>query len=264
MMITNNIKLIFIDSKKGVEKENINSDEKSRSSTLTMSDIEYELNFYKNNNTIRQSYIAKLISSKIWNPNMKQKQYNSIIIFEWDNILLPTSILNPCGIFDENIKLNEIYKEKLLKLEQTVLKLLTEAVDKGNVYIITNMGKTWVEYSSKIFYPNIIPILNEITNIPATEKYAKKFPGNQWKIETFFNLGNSFNKKLVTNIICIGDSLLEMETGKILASTFNEAFIKNIEFKQTHKLDDLFNQLKLLYINFGSIFSTIKDLTIIY
>ena len=262
-MITNNMKTVFIDSKlQTKEKESINED--SRLSTLSTTTFDYELNFYRNGNDIRQSYLEKLLSKNVWTPNMKPKQHNSIIIFDWDDTLLPTTFLTPGGVFNENIILRDIEKEKFLKLEQAVFKLLTEAVEKGNVYIITNAGYGWVEYSSNKFYPSIVPILEKIKIISARGEYEKMFPGNsrQWKIEAFLNLQKSVNIKLVTNIICIGDSLFEMEAGRILASKFTEAFIKTIKFREAPKLDELLKQLKLVCIQFGSIYSSIKNLTI--
>ena len=278
LMVTNNIKTVFIDSKTVTKEHNENANktedankvedkntiEDSRLSTLSMTSYDYELNFYRNGNDIRQSYLAKLVSTKVWTPNMKPKQHNSIIIFDWDDTLLPTSFLTPGGIFDENMKLSQTDNEKLLKLEQAVLKLLTEAVEKGNVYIITNAGKGWVEYSAKRFYPSVVPILEKIKIISARGEYEKVFPGNsrQWKIEAFLNLQKNVNMKLVTNIICLGDSLFEMEAGRILASKFTEAFIKTIKFREAPKLDELLKQLKLVCVQFSSIYSSIKNLTI--
>ena len=263
LMVTNNMKTVFIESKlQNKEKESIN--ENSRLSTLSTTTFDYELNFYRNGNDIRQSYLEKLISTKVWTPNMKPKQHNSIIIFDWDDTLLPTSFLTPGGIFNENMNLSDIEKEKLLKLEQAVFKLLTEAVEKGNVYIITNAGNGWVEYSANRFYPSIIPLLEKIKIISARGEYEKIFPGNsrQWKIEAFLNLQKSINIKLVTNIICIGDSLFEMEAGRILASKFTVAFIKTIKFREAPKLDELLKQLKLVCVQFDSIYLSIKNLTI--
>ena len=263
LMVTNNMKTVFIDSKlQNKEKESTN--ESNRLSTLSTTTFDYELNFYRNGNDIRQSYLAKLVSKNVWTPNMKPKQHNSIIIFDWDDTLLPTSFLTPGGIFNENMILSDIEKEKLLKLEQAVFKLLTEAVEKGNVYIITNAGNGWVEYSANRFYPTIIPILEKIKIISARGEYEKIFPGNsrQWKIEAFLNLQKSVNIKLVTNIICIGDSLFEMEAGRILASKFTEAFVKTIKFREAPKLDELLKQLKLVCVQFGSIYLSIKNLTI--
>ena len=273
LLITNNIKTVFVDSKisgkeqneeKDKEKEKENSLNVDSTNTVSSATFDYELNFYRNGNDIRQSYISKLISMQVWNPNMKPKQHNSIIIFDWDDTLLPTSFLTPGGYFNEDIELSESDQEKLTKLEQSVLTLLNEAVEKGNVYIITNAGNGWVEYSAKRFYPSIIGVLSKLKIISARGEYEKLYPGNsrQWKIQAFLNLLKYVDVKLVTNIICIGDSLFEMEAGRILASKFTEAFIKTIKFREAPKLDELLKQLKLVCVQFGSIYSSIKNLTI--
>ena len=263
LTVTNNIKAVFIDSKVN-SKEQLEIINEEKNKTISMTTYDYELNFYRNGNDIRQSYLTKLISTRVWTPNMKPKQHNSIIIFDWDDTILPTSFLTPGGVFNEDMKLQQGDIEKLAKLEQSALQLLTEAVEKGNVYIITNAGKGWVEYSANRFYPSIMPILEKIKIISARGEYEKIFPGNsrQWKIEAFLNLQKSVNMKLVTNIICIGDSLFEMEAGRILASRFTEAFIKTIKFREAPKLDELLKQLKLVCVQFGSIYSSIKNLTI--
>ena len=266
LMLTNNIKTVFIDSKLTSKEHNDSplNDDEDRLSNTSSSTFDYELNFYRNGNDIRQSYLAKLISTQVWNPNMKPKQYNSIIIFDWDDTLLPTTFLTPGGIFEENMKLSDVDKNIMSKLEESVLKLLTESVEKGNVYIITNAGKGWVEYSAKKFYPSIMTILSKIKIISARGEYEKAFPGDsrQWKIEAFLNLKNTVNMNLVTNIICIGDSLFEMEAGRILASKFSEAFIKTVKFKEAPKMDELIKQLNVVYLQFGTIYSSIKNLTI--
>ena len=271
-MITNNIKTVFVYSKIQGKDQNSNnfsinliddnnSNISSRSSSAT---FDYELNFYKSGNEIRESYISKLISMNIWNPSMKPKQHNSIIIFDWDDTLFPTSFLTPGGIFNEDIKLSEVDKNKLLILEQCTFTLLNEAIKKGNVYIITNAGKGWVEYSANKFYPSIKNFLSEIEIISARGEYEKMYPGNsrQWKIQAFLTLLKYVDIKLVTNIICIGDSLFEMEAGRILASKFTKAFIKTVKFKEVPKLDELIKQLKLVCNQFNSIYSSIKNLTI--
>ena len=285
MLITNNIKAVFVDSKlngkeqktedknkeqeeKQKENEEINEQTNipkvSSETSISSSTFDYELNFYRNGNDIRQSYISKLITKNVWIPNMKPKQHNSLIIFDWDDTLLPTSFLTPGGVFNEDITLSESDQDKMLKLEQSVFTLLNETVEKGNVYIITNAGKGWVEYSARRFYPKIVDILSKIKIISARGEYEKIYPGNsrQWKIQAFLNLLNYVDVKLVTNIICVGDSLFEMEAGRILASKFTEAFIKTIKFREAPKLDELIKQLKLVCVQFGAIYSSIKNLTI--
>lgn len=269
--LTNNIKYVF-NNPKIINKDS--TDSISRLSTNSNSlcsfpynenyDIDYELEFYKNENDIRKSYLAKLISKNVWNPNNKDKKYNNIIIFDWDDTLLPTSFLSPGGIFSPNIKLTKDDTLKLIELEKIVHKILTNAIQKGDVFIITNAGKGWVEFSASRFYPNIVDILPKINIISARAEYENAFPGesNKWKIQAFLGLQRIFNVKLVSNIICFGDSLLEMQAGKILGSKFNEAFIKTIKFKETPKIEELLKQLSVVSQQFNYIYSSVKNMTI--
>ena len=266
LIITNNIKKVFIESKP-LKEETISKltvdiqNEELNSQTST---FDYELNIFRDSEAVRQSYMSKLISKNIWNPSMKPKQHNSLIIFDWDDTLLPTTFLTSNGGPLEDIKLSDSDFQRMKEIENHVYLILKESIEKGDVYIITNAGENWVQFSSSIFYPNISELLKKIKIISARMEYEKAFPGNsrQWKIEAFLNLLKDVNNKLVTNIICIGDSLFEIEAGRILASKFSEAFIKTIKFRDAPKLDELLKQLKLVSQQFGSIYSSIKNLTI--
>ena len=225
---------------------------------------EYELNFYRNGEEIRRSYIAKLITKKVWTPSQKEKTHNSLIIFDWDDTLLPTSFLTPNGVYDENLKLSEKDKQKLAKLEFNVLRLLSISIEKGNVYIITNAGPGWVEYSAEKYYPSITKLLSQITIISARGEYETYYPNDSrmWKIQAFLNMQKNFDSDIVTNIICLGDSFIEMEAGHTLAGQFQQAFIKTIKFRESPKPEELNKQLSLICEQFIGIYSAIKNLTI--
>ena len=274
LLITNNIKKVFIDSKRNnsssdvqldeTNEENKNLEDIKRERDLSISTFDYELNIFRDSEAVRESYISKLISMKVWNPGMKPKYHNSLIIFDWDDTLLPTTFLTPKGTFSEDIQLSPSDYKKMQQIANYVYDILKESIEKGDVYIITNAGIKWVQFSANLFYPNISELLKKIKIISARGEYEKSFPGNlrQWKIQAFLNLLKNVDNKLVTNIICIGDSLFEMEAGRILASNFKEAFIKTIKFREAPKLDELLKQLKLVSQQFGAIYSGIKNLTI--
>ena len=266
LIITNNIKKVFIESKPLKEEiiSKLTVDIQNEELNSQTSTFDYELNIFRDSEAVRQSYMSKLISKNIWNPSMKPKQHNSLIIFDWDDTLLPTTFLTSNGGPLEDIKLSDSDFQRMKEIENHVYLILKESIEKGDVYIITNAGENWVQFSSSIFYPNISELLKKIKIISARMEYEKAFPGNsrQWKIEAFLNLLKDVNNKLVTNIICIGDSLFEIEAGRILASKFSEAFIKTIKFRDAPKLDELLKQLKLVSQQFGSIYSSIKNLTI--
>ena len=150
------------------------------------------------------------------------------------------------------------------KIEQKVGSILEKSIEKGKTYIITNAYACWIEYTIKKFYSNIINLFDKIKIISARKEYEYIFPGNarQWKIEAFLNILKDVDNKKVTNIVCMGDSLFEIEAGRILASKFAWSFIKTVKFKETPKLDELLEQLKVIYDKFGFIYSSINNLNI--
>jgi hypothetical protein len=244
-------------------------DDKSMISTtntnkLTNVNNDYELNFYRNGEDLRRSYIAKLIFKKIWVPSKKEKDHNTVIIFDWDDTLLCTSFLTPNGIFNEDLDLTDKEKEKLAKLEFSVLRILTAAVGKCDTFIITNAAPGWVEYSAERFYPSLKTFLPKVKIISARGEYEAHYPGDSrmWKIQAFLNMQRNFDSQLVTNIICLGDSFIEMEAAHVLASKFQQAFIKTIKFRESPKPEELNKQLTLVAEQFPVIFSAIKNLTI--
>ena len=268
--ITKKIKSVFIDSKIPKIEKNISNSERStlsltyNSNSFSSLSEDYELNIFRSGKQIRESYLAKLITKNIWKPNFQEKMYNSIIIFDWDDTLLPTSFLSPGGNFNLDIALSICDREKLLKIEKEVYNLLNNAISKGDVYIITNADNGWVELSSNKFYPSLKDILQKIKIISAREEFGKIFPGDmeKWKIHSFLNLLKSTKVKLVTNLICLGDSFFEIEAGRIFGSKFREAFIKTIQFKQIPTLDDLLKQLNIVNQRFNYIYSTVRNMKI--
>lgn len=229
--------------------------------------IDDDDNIISNNNCekgedIRNRYICQLINKGVWIPNFKEKKYNSIIIFDWDDTLLPTSFLNSKGTYNAFRQFTNDERKRLLELENLVLQLLTLSVKKGDVYIITNADKKWVDNSSKIFYPSISNILKKIKIISAKNKYQKRYPSRIWKIKAFINLANDIDLQKITNIICSGDSAFEIEAARILATKFTEAFIKTIKFKEKPELDEVYKQIRFVLCQFNKIYSAVKNLSI--
>ena len=256
-----NIKAIF----NNIGKINIQKQEKEKEIDKDKENNEYELKIYKKDEqSIRKLYYSQLLLKKVWKPINDSKRHNSLIIFDWDDTLLPTSYLVPRGIFEDDIELSEKEKAKIKKLENSVQKLLSIAITKGDVFIITNAGDGWVNFSAEKYYPNILDILKKIEIISARELYENKYKDDskKWKIETFLNLKKRVNDDLITNIICLGDSVFEMEAGRILASKFIHAVIKTIKFREKPKPEELNKQLNLVLHQFESIYTSSKNLTV--
>ena len=225
---------------------------------------EFSLKCYIKSENIRKVYYSKLLLNRVWIPLNDSQRHNNLIIFDWDDTLLPTSFLLYKNKIELDNKLREKDQAKIIKLEQSVKNLLTLSLSKGDVYIITNAGEGWVEESAKTYYPNIKEILEQIEVISARKDFESKFPENSklWKINSFLNLKKRLNETLITNIICLGDSIFEMEAGKILAANFIHAVIKTIKFKENPKPEELNKQLNLVLNQFNSIFNSSKNLTV--
>ena len=179
----------IIDNNNNIIEENKNNNEITKRAP-SISTFDYELNIFRDSEAVRESYISKLITKNIWNPGMKPKCHNSLIIFDWDDTLLPTSFLTKNGVYDENKILTEKEKEKILELGNIVLNLLEISIEKGDTYIITNAGKGWVEFSCEKYYPKVINILKKIKIISARENYENKYPSDSkiWNFSSFLDV----------------------------------------------------------------------------
>ena len=135
-------------------------------------------------------------------------------------------------------------------IEYYVEEILSKALNKGTVLIITNSSEGWVEYCVYSYYKNLIPLLKQINIISARTLYEQEFPSEPltWKIKTFNDLTEKFNfeKCLLTNIICIGDDNSEIIAAKKLANNFENCLVKTIKLRESPKLKELIKQLILI------------------
>lgn len=238
---------------------------KKFSSPLFPEDV-YKLNISKSGEQVSYFDYKELDCKGILDLNSDKKKKNVLFLFDWDDTLFCTSVLRPFIFYDVNIKLNPNDIIKIQDLEISVGNILKRAINNGDTYIITNSEPGWVEYSIKRFFPKLIDLIPKIKIISARGLYEKKFPENykNWKFEAFNSIVRDYNKimNLPTNIICVGDSLHDLEPGKKLASKFPNSFIKTIKFVDCPNIEDLTKQLNYVYNNFTYIYNSCKNLTI--
>ena len=252
------------------EKNEIFSEKNEDSLISDYADISNDiLNFNKDKNLIkknlelkskkiRDSYYNKLITKLQWNPFKKEKIMNNLFFFDWDDTLLCTSYLQPKGaLIDNDINQKDI--ETIVNLDTLVSKLLLKAKNIGNIFIITNGAPGWVELSSTKYYPKTSKILQKIKVISARGLCERKYPGDirQWKkiaFEYALETLEDINKNIVTNILCMGDSNMEMEAAYYLKECFPNAYLKTIKFKECPTHIELEKELKIINTQFDSIF----------
>ena len=251
-----------------------NSVEDNKSINSDYSDISSESLLIKKTNIknenklksikLRNSYYTKLVLSEILT-FQKIPKVTNIFIFDWDDTLMCTSFVAPCGVLNiEDMKQND--KLNMKNLDQLVSALLIKSMEKGEVFIITNAAYGWVEFSSKKLYPLTYNILKRIKIISARGMCEKKYPGDyrQWKTQAFIETMKESNINLLktTNIISFGDSIIELEASHKLKDIFADGYIKTIKFKENPQPAELIKELKIINNQFDIILSNNRNLSI--
>ena len=251
-----------------------NSVEDNKSINSDYSDISSESLLIKRTNIknenklksikLRNSYYTKLVLSEILT-FQKIPKVTNIFIFDWDDTLMCTSFVAPCGVLNiEDMKQND--KLNMKNLDQLVSALLIKSMEKGEVFIITNAAYGWVEFSSKKLYPLTYNILKRIKIISARGMCEKKYPGDyrQWKTQAFIETmkESKINLLKTTNIISFGDSIIELEASHKLKDIFADGYIKTIKFKENPQPAELIKELKIINNQFDIILSNNRNLSI--
>ncbi len=218
----------------------------------------------KNKSNIRDKYYNKLYSKNCLFTKQNKPKNLTVIIFDWDDTLLCTSFLSNNNFNYDEILKNNFNIEQFGKLEKKVYDILSFSIQKGQTYIITNAEKEWVEYTSKLFYPSILDLLNDIKIISARQENILNCPNDKrlWKINSFNNVLMKYDFQTIINIISIGDSFYEIEASKNLHSFFTNDVIKTVKFKKVNKIEELIMQLDLVLNNFNLIVNSVKNYTI--
>ena len=143
-------------------------------------------------------------------------------------------------------------------------RILNLSIASGKTFIITNAAQGWVEFSAQKFLPNVYPLLRKITIISARTRYESHFPGevSKWKIHAFLETQDKIDDAAITNIIALGDSMMEMDAAHHLAQKYSKALIKTVKFREYPKPNELVKQLNLVIQKFDEIINSPKNLTI--
>ena len=215
-------------------------------------------------NKLRNSYYTKLIYHNILSFQGEPKITN-LIFFDWDDTLLCTSYLAPSWIIDEEDS-KKIDKNAIKNLDQLSANLLSKSIKNGKVFIVTNAAHGWVEYSAKKLYPITARLLKDINIVSARGLYEKRFPGDyrQWKTKAFIDsvINCKIDRKKTTNIICFGDSIIELEATQQLKELFADGYIKTVKLKENPQPLELIKELTIILSQFDVILSNIRNLSI--
>eukprot|EP01016_Furgasonia_blochmanni_P042647 TRINITY_DN5678_c0_g1_i12.p1 TRINITY_DN5678_c0_g1~~TRINITY_DN5678_c0_g1_i12.p1 ORF type:complete len:413 (-),score=31.19 TRINITY_DN5678_c0_g1_i12:43-1281(-) len=213
------------------------------------------------NEEIRKNYLDKLMKFGILKKEPSKKN-QTIIIFDWDDTILPTSYLQYTG-YIENPPEDLV---DFVPLDEAATRLLQRAMTYGDTYIVTNAAEGWVEYSSKLFLPKVSELIGirGMKIRSARTENEEKYPGEpaKWKEETFMQLKGNYDLNLITNLVAIGDSHIEMDAAQHVSKFFSHPLTKTIKFRESPRPEELIKQQELLYDKFDQIYMSLRNLTI--
>eukprot|EP00440_Ansanella_granifera_P072908 gb/GFBE01079121.1/.p1 GENE.gb/GFBE01079121.1/~~gb/GFBE01079121.1/.p1 ORF type:complete len:267 (+),score=42.65 gb/GFBE01079121.1/:1-801(+) len=182
------------------------------------------------------------IQADLLQPPQQLYHASTVTIFDWDDTILCTSVLDSLG-FPAEVPGDS--KAVLQLIEDQARSLLLQALCLGPTYIVTNAMSGWVEESAARHLPGLLPLLSRVTVISARSAYAYLYPDQPglWKTCAFFNLVKDTDGHQCRDLIVIGDSFYEMNAAQALCTIFANLRVKLIKLKEIPSLDDLFQQL---------------------
>lgn len=172
---------------------------------------------------------------------------DTVIIFDWDDTLLCSSAMN----------WQQCDPGQLQQLESTIEAVLTKAMGLGDTFIVTNGNATWVQESSRMWLPKVVPVLNRLKKIvSARATYEHIWPGDPfaWKKAAFEVLlrdreeqGGSHFSSGGVNLMSFGDNQAEIDAAQTAtASLRGTSIIKTVKFKESPSVDEVLGQLRLV------------------
>ena len=209
----------------------------------------------------RVNFLKKLSYSGVWvPPASRPPSHQTVIIFDFDDTLTPTSFLNA----KPDLAQSPNVQKQLQVIADLGSQLLEMAMRFGHTFIITNAIRGWVEYSTNKHMPSLLSTLQKVKIISARDNYEQQLPGqyHEWKVQTFLKVQKELNSQIITNLVSLGDSNIEMDAVHIMGSEFSEALVKTVKFRETPTPDELAKQLELVLQKFEKIILNAKNLKI--
>eukprot|EP00304_Pavlova_gyrans_P002402 CAMPEP_0206043942 /NCGR_PEP_ID=MMETSP1466-20131121/10875_1 /ASSEMBLY_ACC=CAM_ASM_001126 /TAXON_ID=44452 /ORGANISM="Pavlova gyrans, Strain CCMP608" /LENGTH=330 /DNA_ID=CAMNT_0053418809 /DNA_START=19 /DNA_END=1011 /DNA_ORIENTATION=+ len=207
----------------------------------------------------RLAYIQRLTAARATIPQLNRpKSAQTVTIFDWDDTLMATTHIEL--VMQHFGGIPSSTKEQLKALEKVSCQLLTQACANGRAVIITNATEGWVQHSAGLCMPAVKELLETsgVQVISARGAYEQSFPGDchAWKVHAFLQVQRTLNVEAVTNLISIGDSVIEMDAVHVIGSCFAHALVKTVKLWERPTPHELVKQLEVVAAKLPDIYAS--------
>jgi hypothetical protein len=195
---------------------------------------------------------------------------SSIIVFDWDDTLFPTTSLctsghlpkvglHETGSAAQDREFDSSVPPELASCFAAAVQTLRAAKSFGNRLIVTNSDHGWVHDTAARFSPTLARELKDIPVISARSIFepAGIKDGRQWKVLCFRRIVECSHAGAagiwgVQNLVSIGDSLDEREATMKTAQSC-PCYVKSVKLMQQPTIVQLTQQLEMCSSQIGQI-----------
>mmetsp|Transcript_47819 Transcript_47819/g.126575 ORF Transcript_47819/g.126575 Transcript_47819/m.126575 type:complete len:350 (-) Transcript_47819:332-1381(-) len=223
-------------------------------------------------------------------PRDSQFEYASrdqtIIIFDWDDTLLPSSWMRDSPLVDEQGHLRNMsdmsaeVHETLRAFMLQVVAVLSLALELGMVVIVTNARRPWVDISCRTFLPDVKPLMRKIPVLYGLELIdsgkgkmeEKGIDLTETKVRAMKSAVTKFYSRYENqswkNVLSIGDAFFEHDAVLQVVRERPEytgakkCRVKTVKLLESPSISGLQVQLKILQSWLGSVVTSDKDVSI--
>ena len=181
---------------------------------------------------------------------------NSLMIFDYDDTLFPTSFLAQQGYRLDGLNASPDIQNLLNDLSEVVSKVLCHARSYGVVVIVTNAESGWIELTSKKFMPKLFDLLGDFRLVSARSAYEPLGISSpfQWKVQAFEAV---LSEHLILepesrSVLSFGDSTHERDAAHSVCAKVN-IYCKSVKFMERPDIHQLSRQHSLIHDCFKQI-----------
>jgi hypothetical protein len=178
---------------------------------------------------------------------------DTILIFDWDDTVLPSTWVQEQGLrLDEDSLLSESQIAILEKMAEAAARTLNTAKRHGKVILVTNAERGWIELSCQKFMPALYSSLEDIKILSARSTYEPtgltspfdwKFLAFESEIHSFFE---QFPPEQWKNVISFGDSAHEREALIRVTERMPSCCTKSLKFVERPEVEQLMKEHELI------------------
>jgi hypothetical protein len=160
----------------------------------------------------------------------------SIVIFDWDDTLYPTSAFQ------------HVTSDNLAVIDNLIAKIIHKCLRMAKVIIITNAAKAWIDITMASL-PKTQSMRKHIEIISARDMWSNSISDiHLWKKHTFKHVYDIAKKKRHRlNIMSIGDAEYEYNALVNLHNDKENDMLKTIKFKSSPSYNELCEELEITY-----------------